>query len=373
LRILAVNWQDPRNKYAGGAEIHLWENLTRFVADGHEVTLVCSSFEGAAAEETYDGVRVVRKGGRSLFNYVAPGAVRRELAKRKYDVIVEDINKIPFYTPLYTSNIPVLFVIPHLFATTVYQEINFVMGTYIYLWEKPIQFCFKKYPFCVISKSTKSDLVARGIPEENISVVECGIDHDMYSNDDSVEKYPDPTALYLGRIKKYKGVQYILRAWPYVLKSFPNAKLQIAGDGDYLNNLIAEASKLGISESVEFAGFVSSESKVERMRRSHCIVYPSLKEGWGLTNIEANACGTLAIAADSPGLRDSVQSGVSGMLFEHGNTEQLAEQIIKVFSDEKLRCNFEKGAIEWAENFNWDTSASRLLEVIHETVGKGRP
>lgn len=373
MRILAVNWQDPKNPFAGGAEIHLWENLTRFAADGNEVTLVCSSFEGASDEETYDNIRVVRKGGRSLFNYVAPGVVRRELSKNKYDVLIEDINKIPFYTPLYTSEIPILFVIPHLFATTVYQEINFVLGTYIYLWEKPIQWCFRKYPFCVISESTKADLVARGIPAENVSVVECGIDHEMYSPDDSVTKYESPTALYLGRIKKYKGVQYVLKAWPRVLKTYPDARFMVAGDGDYLDNLVAEAGQLGINDSVEFAGYVSSESKVEMMRRSHCIIYPSLKEGWGLTNIEANACGTLALAANSPGLRDSVSDGVSGLLFEHGNVDQLADLIVRVFSDEKLRCDIEQGAITWAERFNWDTSAERLLDVMRRTVNKGRP
>ena len=372
LDILAVNWQDLKNPLGGGAEVHLWENLKRFSAVGHKVTLICSQFEGGVPEETYDGIRVIRKGGRFYFNFVAPGMIRRELRRHKYDVIIEDINKIPFYTPLYT-NLPILVVIPHLFATTVFQEINFILGSYIYLAEQPIRLFMRKFPYCVISESTKQDLSKRGIPPENITVIECGIDHSLYCLDKSVQKYDKPTALYLGRVKKYKSIQHILKVWPEVRKEVPDAMLQIVGDGDYLNELRKIAEGLGISGSVEFPGFVSAESKIERMRRSYCAIYPSLKEGWGLTNIEANACGTLAIAADSPGLRDSVSNGISGILFPYGDRKKLSEAVVKVFKDEEYRKRLEKGALEWAMKFDWDSSAEKMLSLLHDVVKRGRP
>lgn len=372
MRILAVNWQDPKNPFAGGAEVHLWENLKRFVTAGHSVTLICSQFEGGESEDSYDGVRILRKGGRSYFNFVAPGMIRTELKKNPYDIIIEDINKIPFYTPIYTS-IPILVVIPHLFATTVFREINFVLGSYIYLAEQPIRFFFRKFPYCVISESTRTDLTKRGIPPENIKVIECGIDHAVYCPVESVRKYSQPTALYLGRVKKYKSVQHLLRAWPRVLERVPNAKLQIVGDGDYLPTLRKMASDSGISDSVELPGFVKAESKIERLRKAYCVIYPSLKEGWGLTNIEANACGTLAVAADSPGLRDSVSDGVSGTLFPYGDIDRLTETIVKVFEDEDYRKNLEKGALEWAARFDWDSSAEKMLSLMHDVVKKGRP
>lgn len=372
LRILAVNWQDPKNPFAGGAEVHLWENLKRFVSDGHSVTLVCSQFDGGDPEDSYDGVKIIRNGGRFYFNFVAPGMIRKELSRHKYDVILEDINKIPFYTPLYTS-LPILVIIPHLFATTVFREINFVLGSYIYVAEQPIRWFFRKYPYCVISESTKTDLMKRGIPPDNITVVECGIDHETYRPDASVAKYEKPTALYLGRVKKYKSVQHILRAWPRVLQAVPDAKLQIVGDGDYLPNLKRMATDLEIEKSVEIPGFVSTESKIERMRRAHCVIYPSLKEGWGLTNIEANACGTPAIAADSPGLRDSVSDGLSGSLFPYGDFAKLADTVINLFQDDEHRAGLEKGALEWAARFNWDNAAGEMLSLLHDVVRKGRP
>jgi len=371
LKILALNWQDPKNPMGGGAEVHLWENLKRFASRGHEVTLLCSDFEGGGPEDFYDGVRVIRRGKRLNFNFVAPGMVKRELKQNDYDILLEDINKIPFYTPLYTK-IPILVIIPHLFATTVFQEINFVLGSYIYIMEQPLRYIYRKFPYCVISESTKEDLIKRGIRADRITVIECGIDHETYSYDEKVQKYEQPTALYLGRVKKYKSIQHLLSAWPKVLEEVPDARLQIVGSGDYLNALKAEGERLGITDSVEFLGFVSKESKIERFRRSWCTVYPSLKEGWGLTNIEANACGTPALASRVPGLKDSVADGKSGMLFEYGDIEQIASQIIKIFTDEELRTRLYRGAREWAAGFNWDDSSRKMIELIEQTAKEGR-
>jgi glycosyltransferase involved in cell wall biosynthesis len=367
LKILALNWQDPKNPMGGGAEVHIWENLKRFAAWGHEVTLLCSDFEGGGPEDFYDGVRILRKGKRFNFNYIAPGMVKRALKENKYDILLEDINKIPFYTPLY-ARLPILVIIPHLFATTVFREINFVMGSYIYLMEQPLRWIYRRFPYCVISSSTKTDLIKRGIQADNITVVECGIDEQTYCYDKAVKKYDQPTALYLGRIKKYKSIQHLLRAWPRVLGVTPEARLQVVGDGDYLGTLKKLAADLRISNSVEFPGFVSRESKVERFRKSWCTVYPSLKEGWGLTNIEANACGTPALAADSPGLRDSVDNGKSGLLFEYGNVDAISSSILKVFQDGEFRNKLSTGALEWARKFNWDDSAGQMLKLIEKIV-----
>ncbi len=372
MKILALNWQDLKNPMGGGAEVHLWENLKRFARWGHEVTLLCCDFEGGGPEDFYDGVRVLRKGKRFNFNYIAPGMVKNILKQEKFDILLEDINKIAFYTPLYTD-LPILIIIPHLFATTVFQEINFVMASYIYLMEVPVRFIYKKFPYCVISDSTKEDLVTRGIKPENVTVIECGIDNDTFSYNPEVAKYADPTALYLGRIKKYKSVQHLIQVWPGIVEKFPTAKLQIVGAGDYLDNLKILSSSLRMDEHIEFPGFVSVESKVERFRKSWCTLYPSPKEGWGLTNIEANACGTPALAARVPGLKDSVSDGKSGLLFEYGNLDDIEQKLAMVFSDENLRKELSKGALEWAARFNWDDSASKMMELIEKTVKVGRP
>lgn len=371
MRILALNWQDLTNPQAGGAEVHLEELLRRLVCKGHEVTLFCSAYDGAEESETIEGVKIIRKGSRYNFNLIAPLELRRLVKKYSFDILIEDINKIPFYTPLYL-NLPTLIVVPHLFSTSVFKEINFILGLYIYLAERPLVSVYKKFKFNVISESTADDIARRGIARENISVVHCGIDEKRYSYDPSVGKFEKPTVLYLGRIKKYKSIDHLLEAFSTLSKEMPDAELKIVGSGDYLPQLRKRASALGISRKVEFTGYVSSTVKVDFLRRSHLSVYPSMKEGWGLTNIEANACGTAVLAANSPGLRDSVVDGKTGFLYEYGNIAEMASKMKQVLSDESIRHSLESGGREWARIFNWDDAAERFLEVINNVVGQER-
>ncbi len=367
MNILALNWNDLKNPYSGGAEVHLEELLRRLVGYGHKVTLFCSGWEGCQEREEIKGINIIRKGNRYNFNLIAPLHLRRIVKENNFDILVEDINKIPFYTPLYL-NIKTLVVVPHLFATTVFHEINFVLGSYIYLAEKPMVTIYKKNMFNVISESTAQDMVDRGLSRERISIIHCGIDSQFYKHDRSVEKYSDPTILYLGRIKKYKSIQHLVTAFQKIKEKLPTAKLIIVGAGDYRDQLKSQAKSLQINESVEFAGFVSKEKKLEILRKSHVAVLPSLKEGWGLTNIEANAVGTTVVAADSPGLRDSVSNNVSGMLYEYGNIDQLTEKLLIILRDKELRERLQVGALEWSKQFDWDIAAKEFEKLIERVV-----
>ncbi|MCK4427428.1 MAG: glycosyltransferase family 4 protein [candidate division Zixibacteria bacterium] len=367
MKILAINWEDLKNPQAGGAEVHLQEILKGIARMGHQVTLLCSSFPGAKATEGSDGIRIIRKGSRYNFNLVAPFAFKALLKEQKWDIVIEDINKIPFYTPLY-HRLPLLVVIPHLFADTVFKEINFILGLYIYLSEKPIPTIYKGFKFMVISESTKDDLSKRGIPKDDICVIKCGIDQALYGVDPQIEKYRAPTVIYLGRLKKYKSIHHLLAGFSLLFDKIPEARLVIVGEGDYKAHLMDFARKLNLENQVEFTGYVDRYEKVKRLQKSWVAVCPSLKEGWGLTNIEANACGTPVIASNVPGLRDSVIDGKTGLLFEYGNVQELSECMLKILSDTEYRENLIRGGVSWAKGFSWDETATKTLELMENIV-----
>lgn len=369
MNILALNWNDLKNPYGGGAEVHLEELLRRLVSYGHKVTLFCSGFKGCRPEEMIEGIRIIRRGNRYNFNLIAPLHLRKLVRSEKFDYLVEDINKIPFYTPLYL-NLPTLVVIPHLFATTVFEEINFLLGTYIYLFERPLVTVYKRKPYNVISESTADDLVARGVPRKDISVIHCGIDRNVYAHDPSIKKYERPTILYLGRIKKYKSIHHLISAFVIVRKELPEARLMIVGAGDYLDQLKQQAADLGLADVVEFPGFVSREDKVDRLRRSHVSVLPSLKEGWGLTNIEANSVGTAVVAANVPGLKDSVRDGQTGYLYKHGDIAELADKLMLILTNDSLREELQVGALKWAKQFSWDIAAKKFETLLLDLMKK---
>jgi glycosyltransferase involved in cell wall biosynthesis len=123
---------------------------------------------------------------------------------------------------------------------------------------------------------------------------------------------------------------------------------------------------------VEFLGFVSEERKVELYRQAWAMVFPSPKEGWGITNVEAAACGTPAVASDSPGLRESVRSGETGLLVPHGDVAALGEALCTVARDPALRARLGLGARAFAETLPWSRAAQETALHLEEAAAAWR-
>jgi len=228
---LLVNWNDRENPHAGGAEIHLHEIFGRLAGRGHEIDLVASGWRGAAPHVALDGMRVSRHGGRHSFALAARPAVRARLAAGSYDVLVEDINKLPLYLCRLTT-MPFCAIVPHLFGTTAFVEANWVTAAVVWAAELPLPLLYRRAAFHAISDSTRDDLVRRGVPRERIEVIYPGVDAVWYCPDDATPRSARPTFLYLGRLKRYKGVEIALRAVAAACAGGADLALDIAGQGD---------------------------------------------------------------------------------------------------------------------------------------------
>ncbi len=372
LKILAVNWRDRNDPMAGGAEVHLHELLRRLVANGHEVTWLACDYEGAVKEEVADdGIRYRRRGHWKLGNFVLPLLLRDELKQRDYDVVVDDINKIPFFSPLHTS-LPVLAVVPHLFGRTIYREAGPVTGTYVWMNEWPIPRVYRRSWFMAISDSTANDLVERGIERDRIEVIECGMDHDRYIRDDPPPREEHPTLIHLGRLRRYKSVDVVIKALARIRQTLPQAQLHVIGDGPDEPRLRQLAVKLGIADHVHFRGYLPREQIVDQLYRTHLFLNPSPKEGWGLTVIEANECGVPVVASRRPGLVDSVRDGETGLLAEYGNADDFARKALTLLTDDARWTAFSQSAVRWARGFSWDEAAQRTEALLQRCVREGR-
>jgi len=369
LQILAINWQDLTNPRAGGAEIHFQEIFKRIVQKGNEVTLLCSHYGGAKEYDEIEGIKIIRRGSWFVFNFSAFWEVRKILKQKKWDLVVEDINKLPFYSS-YWHNLPLLVIVHHFFDKAIFKEVNPFFGSYVYLSERSVPRFYRNKKFLAVSQSTKEELLKRGIAEERIKVIYCGIDHKLYKPNPDLKKDPNPTILYLGRLKKYKSIDHLIKALPLILKRVADTRLVIVGEGDYKLELQNLTKDMNLEDKVLFTGFVDEKTKVEWLHRAWVTVYPSVKEGWGLTNIEANACGTPAIASDVPGLRESVLPGKTGFLFRYGQVGELADKIVKIITDDVSRERFSKEAIAWASNFSWGKVATEVEELLEDVVRK---
>jgi len=361
--LLAVNFRDPSHPEAGGAEQHLEEILLEAVRRGWQVTWLASGFPGGAPMDTHRGMRVMRRGTWWNFNAVVPVVMRRELAAPPPDLVVEDINKVPCFTPWWTPA-PVAVIVPHLFGTTAFREAAWPVAMYVLALEALLPSVYRRSRFLAISESTRDDLAHRGVPAERVAVVHCGMDHGSYRTDAGATKAAAPTILYVGRLRRYKGVDWLLRTLPRVTAAHPDARLVVIGDGPDRPRLEAEAARLGVGASVEFLGFVPRAEKARRMREAWVLVQPSPKEGWGLTVIEAGACGTAVVAADSPGLRDSVRRDVTGLLVPFDDDAALADALGRVLADATLRARLADEGRAWSGRFHWDDCARRSLDAL---------
>lgn len=367
-RILVLNERDPVNPMTGGAETHVFEIFGRLAARGHDVTLLAASFPGSASEEIVQGVRVRRLANRYLYYFVVPWVARREAARGK-DVVVDVLNKLPFFSP-WLVPLPCLAIVHHLFGTTAFRQVPLPVALVSWLLEKLIPAAYRRVPVLAISPSTKTDLIERGLGADRIHVVPPGIDRDSHRPlDDGSER--EPLVLWIGRLEPYKRADLVIDAMAAVREAVPGATLVIVGAGSARVALEARAGKRGLEHCVRFTGFVSEAEKIAWIRRAAVLVQTSEKEGWGMTVIEANVCNTVAVASNVPGLRDSVRDGQSGLLFEYGDLDGLVRALVRVLTDTELRKRLVRDGRAWGERFGWDEVADDAAALIEEAIAPG--
>ncbi|MFL5577116.1 MAG: glycosyltransferase family 4 protein [Gemmatimonadaceae bacterium] len=372
MKILVVNWQDRENPQAGGAEIHLHEIFGRLACGGHEVTLLCGGWPGGTRRVELDGMAVHRVGTRQTFALLARRYYRRELQERGFDLVVEDINKAPLYTPYWGPERSVA-VVPHLFGGTAFEELPAPLAAAVWLAERPLGRLYRDVPFQAISESTADDLARRGIPRDRVRVIYCGIDTVHYTPAPAT-RAPTPVFAYLGRLKRYKGVDIVIRAFAELVRGggHPAATLEIAGSGDYRPELERLAASLDLGGRVRFLGRIDEGDKVALLRRAWALVFASPKEGWGITNMEAAACGTPVVASNSPGLRESVRDGETGFLVAHGDVSAMAGAMGRLAASPELVAALGARGRRFAETFTWERAAAETEAHLAAQLGEAK-
>ncbi len=361
LRILVFNWRDTRHGQAGGAEVFIQELAKRWHAAGHDVTLFCGNDGNSKRHETISGVHVIRRGSFYL-TYAWAFVYYAFRFRSRSDVIIDCHNGIPFFTPLYAKQ-PIYCVVHH-----VHQE---VFARYLpkplaavakFLEAKVMPWVYRDCYYVTVSQSSKQAMIDQlGIRADRIQIVHNGIDPNELKPG---KKTVRPTVLYLGRLKPYKSVDVLVKAFAQVATRRPDAQLVVGGTGEAMEDLKGLTAKLKIASKVKFLGYVPEPRKIRLMQQAWVFVNPSYAEGWGITTIEANACGTPVIASDVPGLRDSVKSPETGRLVPYGDVAAFATSILHVIDDNELRLTMSVSAKAWSDTFDWQASADVFLEQI---------
>jgi len=354
-KVLWLNWRDIKNPDAGGAEVFEHEVAKRLVERGWDITLFSSRFQGCVPEDELDGVKIIRGGGRFQVYREAKDYTLAHLSE--FDFIVDEINTRPFLTPKYVRNKPILALIHQLAKEYWFYETPWPISWvgYHYLERAWLRHYFGVKTITV-SESTRADLTNLGF--RDVHVVPEGLSVSVANTIPVKEK--DPTLVFLGRLKRVKQPDHAIRAYKVIRSKCPEARLWILGDG-YLR---AELEKENVA-GVEIKGRVTDSEKVQLISRAHILLFPAVREGFGLSIIEANARGTPAVGYNVPGVRDAIKDKETGLLVEPDNWHEMAEKALTLLQDTQLRESLAARSIQWARTMSWDTTATRVSEVTH--------
>ena len=360
-RALFVNWRDVKNPEAGGAEAFIHEVARRWTAQGWDVTLLASGFPGAPRSEIIDDVRVRRLGRLRTGSFHA--AVQLELARlRGFDLVIESVNTIPFLTPLWSYRLPPTITVIHQLAADVWEaELPRPLARLGRKIELAVLRLYSSSRVVVGSPSTRHDLQRLGFT--NVNVVPYGLDEPPEVRDVSKERVP--TFLFVGRLAANKRPEHAVQAFAAIRERLQDAQLWVVGAGPLEPRL-----RTMLPQGAELLGRLPREELYERMARAHCLLVPSVREGWGLVVVEAGSVGTPAIGYDIPGVRDSIRPGRTGVLVRPGDPAALAREAVDLVKDPARYARMRQAAIDWARGFSWNATADGLLEIAQGTAAQ---
>jgi len=361
MRIAFFNWRDINHPAAGGAEVYNHELLKPLAEQGHKITIFTSSFPGCKEKEVIDRIEHIRYGGKFGI-YPKAYFCYKKYVEGKYDVIVEGINGMPFFTKFFAreSVVPLVY---QLTRKNWYSGLPLPLAFAGFHSEDFLLRVYRKQPTITISESTRMDLEKLGFGDLNVIYASADI-----TPPKEIRKEKKKTLVYLGRITKSKRVDHVLQAFRIIRES-TDAQLWIVGSGPEEKHMQQLAKELKISGQTKFFGKVNQEKKAELLSKAHIKLFPAVREGWGIVALEANVCGTPVIGYNVHGLRDSVKEGVNGFLVDDGNVQEMAKCAVELLGDEKALRDISLDSIEYSKKFNWEKSSKEFASLLKRVIG----
>ena len=361
MHVAMLSWRDLGNPEAGGAERYLTHVAEGLAERGHRVTLLTAAYPGAPAAERVGEVVVRRAGGKLTVYPRASMALVRRL--RDVDVVVDVQNGVPFFSRLATRA-PVVVLVHHVHREqwpVVYGPVAAGLGWWVESTLAPRLYRTSRY--VTVSEHTRRELTDLGVHDERITVIHNGTDEPRVNRSVASQ----PRIISLGRLVPHKQVEHALRLVARLTPIIPGLHLDIVGDGWWRGELHSLAHELDLSDAVTFHGYVSEHEKEVLLARSWVNLVPSLKEGWGLSVVEAGAHGVPTVGyRDAGGLTDSIVDGRTGMLVS--DEDALVAAVRRLLTEDDLRIRMGDAARRHALSFTWEATVNAFEKVLADAV-----
>ncbi len=378
--VLFLSWRDIKSPKAGGAEVYTHEMLKNADHDKYRFIHFSCGVDGLSDYEFIDGILYIREG--SLLNVIGKAKEFYNYNKQNIDYVVDQSNTHQFFTPFWVEKEKRLFFIHQQTREIWFQQMSFPFSLAGYLLESPMLRLHRYDRTITVSNSTAAELIRIGFNKEKISILPEGLSFTPWEADKWEKKDEGPAFIYVGRYSRYKGINKAIIAFSEVKKQHRDAVLWLVGkpDNEYVKKvLLPLCSKIGLSigprdenPDVVIWGFVSEEKKLELMSRAKALIFPSVREGWGLIISEAAAVGTPSIVFDAPGTRDAVDYGNAGYMCSDRSTQELASKCFKACSNDIDYRNMQIKAYSYAFRLDWKKTGQLFTEFLNTlTYSKG--
>ena len=364
MRFLMLNWRDPKNPISGGAERVSLAHLLALVERGHEVFWYTYDFPNGAREEMFQGIKIVRGGGKGGSIFKAISWYRQQ---PRFDLVIDQHHGLPWFAPWWCGTNCVAYI---------HEVLGPIWGAF-YPWplstigrwqERWTHWLYRNVPFWTPSESTKKDLHAHGV--RSVTVIPNGSDTTPLA---SLEPKPLETPLRLisvSRIAPNKRVDHVIRAVRVLVDRRIPVQLKIVGNGECKSELEKLTQALQLGREVSFTGQLSEAEKNAQLRQAHFLVHASLREGWGLNVIEANAMGTPAAVYPVGGLVDSTVPGQTGLVTAEETPESLADALADICGKPEVYSSYRINAWERSKTFSWSVILPQMVAWLEARASK---
>jgi glycosyltransferase involved in cell wall biosynthesis len=365
MRFLMLNWRDPENPASGGAERVSLGYLSALVARGHEVYWFANAYKGCSKMTDLEGVQIVRGGGLGT-SIVA--ANRWYQSQAAFDLVIDQHHGIPWFAPWWAQTNCVSFI----------HEVLGPIWSSFYRWpldkigqtqERWTHWLYRNIPFWTSCKETELALRAHGIRQ--IKRIPYGV-HTQALPELPEKALESPIQLItVSRLAPNKRIDHAIHTVKCLRSDDVHARLTIVGSGEETTRLESLVRELALSEHVHFTGSVSEKEKDEWLAKSHLLLHTSVREGWGLNVIEANAMGTPSVVYPVPGLTESTQHGQTGRVSKEETPAALANEIEWLMSQPQLYQTYRKEAWTRSKAFHWDHVLPQACDWLESMALRG--
>lgn len=360
--VVICNWRDLQHPDAGGSE-HTVETVARILAaDGHPVTILCAKVAGHPADETRDGVRYLRAGSR--FGVYVCAAWALLSGRVRPDVVIDVQNGLPWLSRLVTRK-PVVVLLHHVHREQ-WPIVFGRLGLLGWLIESRVApRLYRRSRYLTVSECTRAELAGQGIDPGRVTVAYNGTPEPVPP---AAARSDTPRVVVLGRLVPHKRVEIVIRAAAALRDRFPDLEIDIVGRGWWADELVALARRLGVEDIVTFHGFVDEQTKADLLARAWVGALPSVKEGWGLSVVEAASHGTPSVAfSRAGGLAESILDCQTGVLVD-GDEDAYIAALADLLADRERCAVLGRHARAYASQFTWEITAAAISGVLIEVT-----